>query len=736
MRAAYVCRLRLSRSEMTREVLIVFSWQDTFAADHVDDLIQNEIGENLAPDELLFLVPNTAFDKVLETLETDPISESTLNRLSPKVTVTLVAYGVNSQEERRNHLRGPELEQQTHLKDIFRPAITSIFNKHRGFVESTDSYHFVNPSGRHTNRFLRLSNVLADTAEIAFMAFCCLKFIDEDIKVAYVDTSALFSILAIVNDLRSLFGIQRFHIENFRSYGGIDTVQPVDLGHSMVFISASSSGGMAEKLQSMAHFTNNHLVHFLYLGKSESKFPVVCDLSFHDSLNPEGVKELPSVYESHACEMCRRGSFQVPIRGEHFDIQGPQPQPIILRVGNAPRDLADTVARLRVTDALVVRPASNQYKEFFVDESNLFKDGSQKERLKYFLRRSIPASTAYILQVDNGSKAFAERILEHIEEAGGSAKIIQREEIDGITQNGKGTIVVAAVAIESGRCLADVSRELRSVVDFTPIIYFVGVEKSTEFDQRVALRSTLMQCPFPRQHDFVAVEKIVLPSSNIRNSWSSERELLLDPDVDKLCNGHIASFRDTRLQHLGASQEAIPSDELFWPSNRGNPLKLEQGFVFLRPVASGQPYSQADVFFAIASVLQQLRANSEGATKVGAIHHQWYHQTILDPANFTRYNDDVLQAALLRAALPAELNYLENVEESREIGRIICRIIQAANQARGGAAPEFLLALATKRLSLRKSDLALVVRAAKECDGMVNILGRVLEQVRDKEEME
>jgi hypothetical protein len=54
-------------------------------------------------------------------------------------------------------------------------------------------------------------------------------------------------------------------------------------------------------------------------------------------------------------------------------------------------------------------------------------------------------------------------------------------------------------------------------------------------------------------------------------------------------------------------------------------------------------------------------------------------------------------------------------DESREMGRLIRRVIEACRSERGGAASEFLLALATLRLQLCRADLD-VVLAASHCD--------------------
>lgn len=125
-----------------------------------------------------------------------------------------------------------------------------------------------------------------------------------------------------------------------------------------------------------------------------------------------------------------------------------------------------------------------------------------------------------------------------------------------------------------------------------------------------------------------------------------------------------------------------------------------------------EDHTQADVYFTIASVLQQLRANAGRGGKPGrsAIRTNWFQQTLLAPGNFGRFNDDVIQASILRAALTAELNYRDRPEDSREMGRLIARILKAAGVDRGGAAAEFLLALATRRLQLRREDLDTVLQ--------------------------
>ncbi|HZV06028.1 MAG TPA: hypothetical protein VE999_13200 [Gemmataceae bacterium] len=95
------------------------------------------------------------------------------------------------------------------------------------------------------------------------------------------------------------------------------------------------------------------------------------------------------------------------------------------------------------------------------------------------------------------------------------------------------------------------------------------------------------------------------------------------------------------------------------------------------------------------------------------------------PGNFGRFNDDIIQASILRAAYPFEMNFGDVAAESRELGRLIRRIVDASRTARGGAAAEFLIAMATGRLRLRKEDCFDILSAGGGGSPMVAFLQKV-----------
>jgi hypothetical protein len=90
------------------------------------------------------------------------------------------------------------------LPVLVRRAITKIVRDRNGFVIAGGNYNFQLPSEKHTDRFLRISNILVDFAEISFIAIGLLPFVSREVSTAYVDTSSLFPVVSAVSDhLRS-----------------------------------------------------------------------------------------------------------------------------------------------------------------------------------------------------------------------------------------------------------------------------------------------------------------------------------------------------------------------------------------------------------------------------------------------------------------------------------------------------------------------------------------------------
>lgn len=688
------------------DVLMVFVSTPELDSETFASTIESELEARLLPDEVVIIVREPVFAEVLSQLEANSLNISTLGRLGTS-TVTLVGYDFDGSETRRQVLAGEVPDTQVSFDAFRRRGVTFIFNERNGFVEANSSYHFENPSGRHTEKFIRLSNILARSAEIAFLGFCCLPHLKASARRAYLDTPSLYSVVAAINEQRRSFeGTEWILADNFSSYAGFDDHE-FDEEDAVVLISASSSGSLAVRLIAEKGVDPEHITHLLYLGRKPSPTAVVCDLSKDDEENPDGISDLPSVNEAADCAICESGSHAIKLQGDQFEFAGPQHDALLIGVSDAPKGLSQFMKRF-VGDNLfgvgLGLSGSKVPRLFHIDEERLLASSEFQKKLDYALRRSLPASLLKVIAVDEQSQPLAELVARRFDAA---TPIITRDEIDKIPVDTENAIAIVATVIESGRSLLDMSRDLRSIAPNAPLIYLVGMAKTNGEPKRERLNSSLIQTHNHFPYQMVTVDQILLPVSQQNHAWAGELKLLQDPEIRGLIPEGLDKAVQTRIDRLRRASEAL-GDDLFL-ANADEPLSLQPGFVFWpKALPSQNSHRQADVYFTIASVLQRLRANAVGKEE-RRITSNWFQQTMLAPGNFGRFNDDVIQASLLRAAYPHELNYGNSASESREMGRLLKRIIAASESPRGGAACEFLLALATRRMQLRHDDLTEVL---------------------------
>ena len=723
MNSLFSYRFEVARRASSHDVLMIFSATPELDPKALAAAVETDVETNLVPDELLIVVRGPAFADTREALKADSQNIATMARLHDRATVTLVSYDCAGAESERAHIIGPAAVRIVKFQDFRRRAIMSIFNTRHGFVEFTSTYHFENPSGYHSERFIRLSNILARGAEIAFIGFCTLPYVPERASTAYLDTPSLYAVVAAINEQRVSFGAVPILADNFSSYAGVDDYQFTQLADAFVLISASSSGALALRLIRDHGFVADHVTHLLFLGTDKSGSNIVCDLRKDGRQNPEGVATPPAVEHAKSCRMCATGSHPIKLQGDQFEFAGPQQESLLIGRIHAPASLATLMERLAGNGIFKVglgKTTSRQPRQFNVEPSALLANASFQGRIDYVLRRSLPSSLDHVIAADQWSEPFARTIAGAI---GRAASVIGRDALDTIPANTQSAIVIAAVVIESGRTLLDISRDLRSIAPNAPLLYLVGFSKTTGEPRRESLDRTLIQTVNPYPYQLIEIERMVLPLSSESNAWAAELNLLIDPEISALIPRTLRETIDARIARLRKTSEAM-HDDLFVPNAASRALRLQPGFVFWPDGTPARPHSQADVFFTIASVLQQLRANAH-RTATSAIKSNWFQQTILAPENFGRFNDDIIQASILRAAYPFEMNYADASRDSHELGRLIRRIIVASSVDRGGAAAEFLIALATQRLRLCPIDLETILSAQPAEDPMVKFLQAV-----------
>lgn len=704
------------RTEPTStDVLVAFCSTADVDVRALADEVEEEIARALAPDELVVVARESSFEQTLKGFGSTTQGQALIERLSGRTRVEVVGYDAAGTVTRREQIGAAGTTSGVGMEEILRRGSTEIFRRRGGFVEASLSYHFANPSGAHTDRFMRLSNILVRQAEIAFLAVALLRKLPPNARRAYIDTPALYAVVSAVNEQWRTLRNDGANIvaDNFSSYFGFDEHRFTDIANSVAIVSASSSGSLGRKLVTSKGFDPASILHVLYLGPKDPGPGVAVDLRFDEKENPAGYPSERRTFDPDDCALCREDSTPIALKGDQFDIAGPQHPPLVIVKKDAPPKLGAAMSRLAGTGALRVSLGARQ---FDIDPTSLLTSAEYLARLNYALARNVPAKVAAVVLVEDAAQPIADLALKMFATA---PPIIRRDQLARLA--GSGTmfsepILVVTAVTGSGRLLLDVSRDLRNLAPRVPIIYLIGFAKVQDSARAGVLNRSLVQTDNSIAHSVEYADELLLPGGASSNPWRDELGFL-----ERNSRQASAPEISARIARLKETSRPLTTD-LLLPDPAGQALPLREGFVFWPPALTKKgTATQTDVFYTIASVLQQLRTvpPSAGAQ---AIRANWMQQTILSPENFGRFNDGIIQACLLRAARPGELDYRDDAEVSADTARLVRRVLESAGSPRGEAAAEFLVAIGTSRIKLCRGDYDQVLAPLPDAPSLVATL--------------
>jgi hypothetical protein len=628
------------------------------------------------------------------------------------------------------------------FQPMFNEGLLNIFVSRGGLIESKETHHYVFPSGKHCDKFLRTGNILIHGAEIYFIAFNLLcAYNHEDHKQIFCDTSSINTIAFALVELkrRLLFPKSKPYtmpsIESFSSYEGIVKADGKRLENSLILISASTSGNILDRIIRKHPIVKKKDISILYfLGPRHSYLEnsdyILCNLTYADN-NTNGIHLYPT-YNSSSCELCERGSHPVMINGDIMLPESPKIQRIILTVKDAPGNLnifikefgADKHSENNVIKVNYKEGAASNLKyEIYFDFYCVIEKISKKAKryarfsakLNDYIDQYIPSNVRYFICLpDEGSVALAGYILEQIKNnyaTGKEPQIVHFDQCDSIDENEAGSAVIVASCISNGKNLLYLSRALRTR-EHLRLVYFIGLARMTNEELLDFLKSNLRQGTYGREtNSFHAVETFFFDNAVKNTSWVKELEFIKKVTAfdEEQNGGHnsvavdfIIDKRRAAIEESMSSTVKGMANDIFYESTfDGKPLKLRKNYAFLNFQGYHENFSQADTYFTVSSILNKVRNSKDGRN----LNQSDYLRNLIDPNNFNRFNDGIIQASILRAAHSSELAYHIDSQLSLEMKGILETIIRHNKSEQGEALLEFLYAIATEKLSLKPAHL-------------------------------
>ena len=574
------------------------------------------------------------------------------------------------------------------LDKVIEFGLYSLTKNRNLILEASPNFHFIKPSGKHTSKFLAVSNMLECSAEVSFIASCLLKFLPSQISKVYVDTSGIYSLAHEITKLENAFNNSSIIIpvDSFGSYGGIEEYLFSSDEKTLVIISASTSNHLYEKLKQNPLLEQATIVSVVMSHSNTKNNNVLLEFkNFQARFCKEYFQNFDS-YDESECPLClKEHSIPVALDKTRFVFEAPRTEmclPFAIDSDNALRKLISLYKDLDVFKCLFdgIDGKSNPTPEYFIDVSKLAESSEEfKKSVDNAVLRHFPINADCIVYCrDKGAKELAEYISNKALQLGKQTHLFEAEFSGDYTP--KNGIVVIAGSIQSGKALLNISRYLRKYRDL-PITYIVGFAKYNSKPELDKLQKDLTFADGPcGHHTFHAIEKILLPiNEQKKNSWRKELDVLKEllqkysGDDRKV---YLITERHSQLIKSSSNEVQGLGSDLFLNSPRGKKMILGKTFAFWDKVDNSEVFKHhATVYFTLSSVLQRLRTEKKksGIIPLG----EGYIIRQLDPLLFDRFNEGIIQASVLRAAKARELDYSASDSNSRIVGRafkILCQL--------------------------------------------------------------
>ncbi|MDO6719862.1 hypothetical protein Q4575_10640 [Psychrosphaera sp. 1_MG-2023] len=615
-------------------------------------------------------------------------------------------------------LCGTKFSLKQYFPKLIEQGFINIIKNRNLVMESSANYHFVKPSGKHTNRFIKASNVMEKGAEISFIAINLLLLVKNKIDKIFTDTAGIFPVAYELLTILRRFGSDECcgFIDSFGGYKGLNEYRFSGSENSLVLISASTSDDLANELRNKVGLKQAKILSLFSSNADADKDSTLVSFKHYFDQTGDDIFTDFTSHHGHSCELCiYEKSIPLSLSNSQFVFEAPKTELYLPVATDSNKQLKDLIYNYKDDEVFKclfdgLKGQTEPVPEYFIDVSKLVKTNAAfKEKIKNLVIRNFPLSADLIVHAnDQGAEDVAKYIQSEVKSLG---KRVSITDIHSINKHSPiGGIVVVAGSIQSGKSLLDISRMLRDFKTL-PITYIVGFAKYNDPESYVKLQNDLKfnnGNPNLGRHQFIAVDEIMLPIKEHRvNAWDRELELLKNLEALPLkpCKSlELVKERDSQLRKATNKENEGLGKELFLMGAKGNHMALGPTFAFWSDKDNQNTfYHQATVYYTMSSILQSLRYKRVGKNTIPL--GEGYILKQLNPLLFDRFNEGIIQASVLRSAKPRELDYSDDDASSAIVGSLILKMLNEPSEDTSEALPEFLLALCTEKLQIKTDHI-------------------------------
>jgi len=688
-------------ADEAEDIVVVFKAPGAVDQNALPDLLEAVCSGPVVPTAVVIL--QFGKDKLVEALQA-PALKSSLGRYTGRMPLLVLTIHPTSFAITCDFSLEVSKTAQRAIRDRFEAStkwidagLASIFDPKTVVISAPSGYAFRKPSGDRSTYFVRAELGLQSSNAVSFVAFAILKRlisnhngVPQNLRLLLVDTMNIAAVAFSLRELLSICGKKVLpQIESFHSYGGLENVASPLPDTSLCIVSASSSMNLHRKW---------------IQDKSLSSRDVLTLVTFEDAEGAHhALYQLPR--DSRPAEPATSSTYDIQIAGEYFfPVFEPSRKVLLSTTHHGCDDFTREFYLLRQRELFGAFRASisGKLRGLFVNADALLEAPSFQEWINVRVPQHLKAGTTEVVfQDDSASAKLAQHVAYIASFVGcGNVQVRSSLEVSPASISRTAPIVCVAAVVGGGNALMSLNRDLRNVHTGARL-YLIGAQISgssselNTFDRNLKHSSHKSPIDVLRRNFFLSADAVA-------ESFRNELSLYKAP-----------SLLDDRAKLL---RDGPKSDQLFLPSGPQlrDPLTLNVDFAFWPKDYQPAAY-QAEVLATIAAVLQNART-----ANLRQSHQELRSPTlvpvVLDPENFARFNEGIIQAAILRAARPSELDYRGDDHSSSYMATFLARLAKQSALPQV-ATLEFLVALATKRLQLNAHDTGAVVEAFRQSMG-------------------
>lgn len=698
-------------NKSVKNALIVFSGQSEGDEFDYSYLFETIFREKNKPDLVCFLYPSFLKDQIAKYISNKKTRFiENLMRFGNDTPVIILNYDSFSTFRfdkiyNRNLLGKKDINYSLLREDVINIGLNGLVKKNKNEIILTAPAGtvFQKPSKENYNEFIKASGLAGSYSVQQFIAFASLsKRPDINIKYIYIDTASI-AIFAetIVNMLYHYKPRIKVKYLSFGSYSNKNENRPDSLDDIWVIISAS---------------TSNNLAKMIINEWSLDKQQVLNILSYKEITNQPGDRSLLNIrkYSNNTKYLNNDSSIKIEIRGENFTAEVSEPERILIKTSHMPKTLNTLVKPNFSTDAFVCNKAIRlkALPVYINIKYYLENDKKLKEWVERVLMWHAPAKTKYLAYDFNDEQSKA--LVYEIRVILNKSQILQNiDDVDvnslAKTDAGDSSIIIVSSVISSGRSLLKINRDLRFAGHTGNRMYIAPIVTSKSKDAFDDFLATLKWGAHGFKYSFYSYITTTIGNEGLKNPWNLERELLTRLDHKEW------RIREKELSDL---QNGLTGNIYFVPSLFSSDFTFSRDFAFWSWNYKDKNPRQSAAYLTISCILQNLRDTDPVNNRKNSLKSFVYQHAVLDPENFSRFNDPLLQACLWRASNPNELDYSKSEDMSECMFSIMSKSMAEYKDRTSPIFLDYLIAIAIRKISLSNNQKArLLVETKKEFRG-------------------